>query len=393
MTASPQNLPPILGALQPSRQALANSLLSQGTRYLQDGKYDQAIGVFRRASAYAPGETTPYLLMGRTYQFAGNPERAIESFKQALRIDPGSVEARDQLATAYMTSKRYDEAETEFKLLLGSNRNDPKALAALGHIYLTTGRAAEAETQFRAAARAAPQDAASHYSLGLALNAQGRHSDAVEHLERAVGIRSGYAAAHAELARAHFGLGDTDKAETEASLLENMGTGEASLLAQQVRLEMLTPRISYAALSKSTFNPLGDTDTPVAWLDPSLATPGASKVFTMVFQFNQAMDPKSVEDPRNWNISRATGGPGGVYANGVLMNLGRQVGILPIPESVTYDRVTNEVTVSFRITQNAAGNGLIDPSHWVFRFLGTDAAGNPMDPAGDQWNGSAKRSF
>jgi hypothetical protein len=160
-----------------------------------------------------------------------------------------------------------------------------------------------------------------------------------------------------------------------------------------VRLKLITPRIAYAVLNESSFNPLWGADAPLTWLDESLATPGASKVFTMKFQFNQPMDEVSVENALNWTIRKATGGDGGVYANGYLMNVARQVAILPVPISVTYDPTTYEATVSFKITQNAAGDGLIDPSHWVFRFAGTDASGNPMDPGGDEWDGSALRSF
>jgi hypothetical protein len=105
------------------------------------------------------------------------------------------------------------------------------------------------------------------------------------------------------------------------------------------------------------------------------------------------MDPASVRKALNWSIRQATGGPGGVYANGVVLQMARQVSILPVPLAVTYDPTTFEATVSFRVSQNATGNGLIDPMHWVFRFMGTDAAGNPIDPTGDQWDGAAKRSF
>ena len=46
-----------------------------------------------------------------------------------------------------------------------------------------------------------------------------------------------------------------------------------------------------------------------------------------------------------------------------------------------------------RITQNENGDGLIDPQHWVFKFSGTDANGNPMDPLGDEYDGFARMSY
>jgi hypothetical protein len=49
--------------------------------------------------------------------------------------------------------------------------------------------------------------------------------------------------------------------------------------------------------------------------------------------------------------------------------------------------------VYFRITQNATGDGLIDPQHWVFKFSGTDVSGNPMDSRGDEYDGFARKPY
>ncbi len=384
---------PLFSALQVSRQSLSNAIMNQGTRLLQNRQFEEAIGAFRRAAAYSPGSIDALILLGRTHQFMGQSNEAIASFERALKVDPTSTRARGYLANAYVTANRFGEAEREFKRLLATDSANASTVASLGYVYLSTGKASEAEAQFRKAVQLAPQDAAAYYSLGLSLNAQQRYSDAVDQFQHAIAIKSNYALAHADLATAYIGLGDLDSAETQVDLLENLNTAQGYQLAGQVRLELLTPKISYVDISKSDFDPLGHANSPLTWLDPYLATPGASKVFKMVFQFNQAMDPDSIEDPHQWSIRKAKGGEGGVYANGVLLNIGQQIQILPIPISVEYDPITHQATVSFRITQNAAGNGLIDPSHWVFRFRGTDAAGNPMDPRGDEWDGSAFHSF
>ena len=40
---------------------------------------------------------------------------------------------------------------------------------------------------------------------------------------------------------------------------------------------------------------------------------------------------------------------------------------------------------SFRVSQNANGNAVMDPSHWVFSFGGMDVSGRSMDPGADQY--------
>lgn len=380
-------------ATQDGRQALYNTILNQGTRYLQKQQFDQAVAAFRRASAYSPTSSDPFMLMGKTYEFMGDSKQAIASFEKAVKVDPTNTDARNSLAFAYVKANRYDDAEREFQRMLARDATDAGTMASLGHVYLATGRVEEAEARFRKAIQLNPRDPAAYYSLGLALNAKGRYADAIEQFQRAVALRPDYAAAFADMAHAYVGLGDTGNAQLQASRLDNLNTRESAQLAEQVRLEMITPKIAYAVFSKSDFDPLGGPNTQVAWLDPALATPGATKVFRMVFRFNQAMDPASVRKTLNWSIRQATGGKGGVYGNGVVLQMGRQVSILPVPLAVTYDPVTFEATVSFRVSQNATGDGLIDPMHWVFRFMGTDTAGNPIDPTGDQWDGRAQRSF
>jgi len=55
--------------------------------------------------------------------------------------------------------------------------------------------------------------------------------------------------------------------------------------------------------------------------------------------------------------------------------------------SVVYDQDSQTADVDFRVTQNASGNGTLDPSHLVFAFQGLDAYGKAMDPSKDQYSG------
>jgi hypothetical protein len=95
----------------------------------------------------------------------------------------------------------------------------------------------------------------------------------------------------------------------------------------------------------------------------------------------------------NWTITRATGGEGGVYDNGVVLHPDKEATVMPYPLMVNYDASTNTATVYFRITQNATGDAVIDPSHLVFQFNGSSAAGDKIDPAGDQFDGFSMLRF
>jgi Flp pilus assembly protein TadD len=331
--------------------------------------------------------------MGRTYSLMGQKEDAIAAFEKAVRVDSTCVDARKYLAGAYVAVKRYGDAEVQYKQAINLDGTDSTLQSALGSLYLLMGRYAEAETRFQKVSSMSPLDASSYYNLGLVYNKQGRYSEAVTQFERSIDLNPGSVDAHADLAYAYLGLGLESQAVDQTNMLWNMDTNESWTRAAEIESAMLTPQMQYADTAKSTFNPFLAAGAPVYLEDPSLSTPGASKMFSMVFRFNQPMDLTSVQNAMNWSISKATGGVGGVYDNGVTLNRDREVDIMPFPLAVRYDPVTREATVYFRITQNATGDGIIDPQHWVFKFSGTDLNGNPMDSRGDEYDGFARTPY
>lgn len=124
--------------------------------------------------------------------------------------------------------------------------------------------------------------------------------------------------------------------------------------------------------------------------DASLATPLASKTFTVNFVFDKEMDLSSVLNIANWSISRSiSGDTGGVY-NWGLKTPATEVSVHSMPLSVTYRPDIATATVTFAITQNASGDGTIDLSHILFKFRGVDVNGNSMDTSRDQYSGFSK---
>ena len=70
--------------------------------------------------------------------------------------------------------------------------------------------------------------------------------------------------------------------------------------------------------------------------------------------------------------------------------LSTEVKVPMYPIGVYYNEEDMTATVRFRLTQNDAGDGTIDPSHIVFSFKGMDADGNAMDTQNDQYMGFSK---
>lgn len=382
-----------LGTSLDQRASLSTTALNRGVALIQEKRYDEAIQEFKRAVGLNPESVDAYIIMGRTYSLTGQSSEAIAAFQQAVKADPTSVDARTYLAGALVGAQRYGEAEAQYKAVINLDGSAVAPHSSLGSLYLLMERYAEAETQFQKVGTMTPLDPNSYYNLGLVYNNQGRYSEAVNQFQRVLGLQPGSADANAELAYSYLGLGREDEAIQQVATLWNMNTNESWVRAAEIEAVMFTPKIQYADTSKSTFNPFLVSGSWVSMQDPTLSTPGASKMFSMVFRFNQEMDLASVQSAMNWSINKASGGIGGAYNNGVTLYPDREVGIMPIPLAVRYDPDTREATVYFRITQNAEGNGLIDPEHWVFKFSGTDVGGNPMDPLGDEYDGFARKPY
>lgn len=382
-----------LGSAQSQREALARSALSRGTDLVRDGSPEDAANEFRRAIAYSPQLVDGYRLLGKTYLMLGKPDDAIAAYRRGMQMVPDDqYDLKRDLADAFVQLQRWADAELVFKDIARDNPSSAGPLTSLGHIYLTQGRLGEAEEKFNAVANLAPRDAAAHYNLGLVYNRQGRYDEAIQSFDRALSMKEKYDFAWADLAQTYLALGETDKVREIIQQLEFIGTERAGTLAGDLRASLYTPQIMYADVRFSTFPSTLGPGTAVADLDPSLATPGASKVFKMVFQFNKDMDPLAVQDVFKWSITRAAGGEAGVYDDGANLYPSREAMIMPHPIGVSYDVQQATATVYFRVAQNETGDARIDPKHWVFRFSGWAADGKSMDPTRDQYSGYT-RSF
>jgi Tfp pilus assembly protein PilF len=379
---------------QSARDMLSSSALSRGTDRMSTQDYEGAALEFKRAIGYSPNAADGYRLLSRTQMVLGQPDDAIVTLQRGMQMVPDNQSnMRADLAQIYVQQQRWGDAERTFKDIARENPNSPGPLTSLGYVYLSQDRLNEAEAHFNAVVNLVPRDATAHYNLGVVYNRQGRYEQAIQEFQTAIDTKEKYDYAYADMAQSYIALGDKDKARQLVQQLDFIGTDQAAGLADEIRGDLYTPKILYADVRYSDFPTNLGPGTTVAQLDPSLATPGASKVFKMVFQFNKGMDPVSVQNAFNWTISKANGGDGGVYNHGANLHPGQEVSIMPHPIGVQYDPLNATATVYFRVTQNEFGNGLIDPSHWTFAFAGFASDGKPMDAEGDQYNGYARGVF
>lgn len=373
------------------RENIANGALVNGTKLFSDKKYDEAIKEFKRAVSLAPysaNTVDAYKFMANTYLKLNKPEDAIKAYKSAITLDPYRDDTHMKLGNVYMAQDRLGEAENEFKSAIKLNPSSTGNIYTLGQLYIKSGRYSEAESQFNKVINLAPRKANGYYGLGLAFSKEGRFDEAIKQFKESINMDGDFKYAYADLGYAYADSGQMEDARKQVDILKTMDSNLANTLSEHIA-KVSAPKILFADYAAGTFSTSLPPRTTLPLLDASLATPNASKDFSLTLYFDKQMDLVSILNPTNWQIKRAPyGTPGGAYNWGLSIPP-TEVTLPSLPKSIIYDQENNKATVTFTITQNSEGNGTIDPSHLIFRFNGKDVNGLVMDEARNEFDGMA----
>jgi Tfp pilus assembly protein PilF len=379
-------------AQQPAQMdTLAQSALSSGLAFYQEGKYDNAVREFKRAISLSPqsdNAVTAYDYLATAYLKQGNNKEAIKAYQSALRLSPNRDDLYNKLGNILLEEGNPDQAIRSYQSALRIAPHSTNYFYSLGEAYLAKGSVEDAKSQFQKIIQFSPEEYGGYYGLGQAYYKAGEYEKAVEQFEKVVNLKEDFLYARADLGYALTDLGRIEDAYGQAKILQDKGSSLSATLNtyiyQKAKPEFLI------AYSDTGFNTTLGPRTPVSALDSYLSSPNASAEITMKFIFNKKMDIATVENPYNWQITRATPQiKGGSYNWGMPISA-NEINISLFPERVNYDFQNNTAVVTFRLTQNGLGNGTLDPSHIVFQFLGKDAYENTMNPSADQYSGISK---
>jgi tetratricopeptide (TPR) repeat protein len=370
---------------------LAQSAISSGIGYYQDGKYDVAVREFKRAISLSPqSENTlnacDYLAMA--FLKLGNNKEAIKAYQSALRLSPNQDDFHYKLGNILLEEGNTDQGIKSYKAALRIEPDSTTYLYSLGQAYLAKGSLDDAKVQFEKIVRLAPREYGGYYGMGQAYYQGGEYEKAMEEFEKVIGLKEDFLYARVDLGYALVNLGRVEEAYQQVNILQDKDPSLAvslnNYIYQSAKPEFLV------AYSDDGFNTTLGPRTLVASLDSVLSPPSSSREFTMKFIFSKEMDIASVENPYNWTIQQAGfGTPGGPYNWGMPIS-STEIRVPISPDRVRYDWESNTAIVTFTINQNSAANGTLDLSHMIFQFVGKDAYGNKMNPSGDQYGGLSK---
>ena len=115
-----------------ANQAYSKQALRRGSRYLNQGKTQEAIKELKAALTHDPRSASAHLMLGYVYRLLGSYRMIGEAkgeFRQALSIDPDNTSARFHLARVYLDLGRIRKARETLEERLKSLRTHRTALS------------------------------------------------------------------------------------------------------------------------------------------------------------------------------------------------------------------------------------------------------------------------
>lgn len=127
----------------------ADALIQQGLTASQAGRVDEALSLFKQASAFAPASGLPHFLMAAEWAQLGRMEEAETAYATAVLLAPGLEMARYQLGLLQFTSGRIALALVTWGPLFELPPSNPLRHIVNGFAALAGDDFGTAEARFR----------------------------------------------------------------------------------------------------------------------------------------------------------------------------------------------------------------------------------------------------
>jgi Flp pilus assembly protein TadD len=199
-------------ALRPANEQVLDGL---GAALERSGDWLEAKKTYAQASAAHPDDCDARFNLANLELNHNQPEEAAQQLRTMVAQCPPDAEVHSGLGVALESEGKPDAAQAEFRAALEINPNDFTALYNQGELALQEGQLQKAVELLQNAAQQRPQDASAHEQLAAAYAQSGRAGEAVVQLRQAISLSPDTASLHALLAQALSSTGQLEQAIAE----------------------------------------------------------------------------------------------------------------------------------------------------------------------------------
>jgi Flp pilus assembly protein TadD len=161
---------------RPANYRAQNNL---GEALVREGRFDEAVGLFREATRLKPDYVEAYSNLGSALAALGQVEEAIAAHRKALLLAPDDASAYYNLGNALLRNNDLSGAAGAFKRALALDAVFYMAHGNLGLLLLQQGDLEGAEQHLQRLLQLEPQRAAGYMFLGDLRARQGRLEEAI----------------------------------------------------------------------------------------------------------------------------------------------------------------------------------------------------------------------
>jgi tetratricopeptide (TPR) repeat protein len=183
--------------------AQSADFLAEGTKALNQQKYDAAVELLTKAVAADPKDYGARFNLALAYGLLGKDAEAIPHYKAVLDLKPGLYEAELNLGLSLLHTKDAAGAVPYLTSASVQKPNEFRPALLLADALLQAGTLSAAELAYVRALGLNPASAAAELGLGQARARQGRPGDAEPHFRKAAELDRTYKDAILELARVY----------------------------------------------------------------------------------------------------------------------------------------------------------------------------------------------
>ncbi len=172
------------GKPAPRSGSRAAGLVGEGDKLAEEGKWAEAIDVYKLAIRLDANYPPAYGSLGDAYLNSGNWEQALATYKEQVRLAPNDPQAQYDLGYCYNTMGRHGEAFAPFVKASSLDPGFAEAQYGIGYAYLRGTDWEKSVGFFRSAIRLKPDYAEAFYGLGQAYARMGKSDLAAEQLKK-----------------------------------------------------------------------------------------------------------------------------------------------------------------------------------------------------------------